>query len=186
MKCWAIAVGLTIAVVPGAAPGAQWVMRPAESKIALQATFLGSPVKAEFKKFSAEIRFDPADLAHSSADVRIDTGSFDSQNDDRDGFVREEPWFFVARFPEARFVTKSMRLVSPGRYEATADLTIRGVTRAVTLPFTVAIDGNVARMEGALSLLRTDYGVGQGEWASTKEVGGEVAVSVRVVADRTP
>jgi polyisoprenoid-binding protein YceI len=186
MKPLLLVLALLAALVPGGASAAKWVMRPAESTIKLKATFLGSPVGAEFHKFSADIAFDPADLAHSAVTARIDTGSFDSQNDDRDEMVKEEDWFAVARFPEARFVTKSIKLASPGHYEAIADLTIRGVTNTVTLPFTLTIAGDVARVDGALSLLRTDYGVGQGEWTSTKQVGGAIEVAVHVVADRAP
>ncbi|MFO1186048.1 MAG: YceI family protein [Alphaproteobacteria bacterium] len=186
MRPWIFLLAFVGALLPGAAFAAKWVMRPKESSIVLQATFLGSPLKAEFKKFTAAIEFDPADLSRSSADVRIDTASFDSQNDDRDEFVTEEPWFYVARFPEARFVTRSIRFVSASRYEAVADLTIRGVTKSVTLPFTVAIEGGVARMSGAINLVRTEFGVGQGEWASSDQVGGTVAVSIAVVADRAP
>jgi polyisoprenoid-binding protein YceI len=186
MNLRALASALIVLGILGAGPAlaAKWAWRPAESAIALEVTYLGSPVAASFGKFSADIEFDPADLAHSAVTVRIDTGSFDSQSEDRDEFVKERDWFDIARFPEARFVTKSIRLVGPGRYEATADLTIRGVTKVVTLPFALVIEGDVARMDGGLNLERTDYGVGQGDWASTREVGGPVGVSVHVVADR--
>lgn len=180
------AMTLLALLLPACALAANWAVRPKESEIALEFSYLGTPVKAKFGKFTAAIAFDPADLAHSGAHVRIDTGSFDSANDDRDEFAREEVWFAVARFPEARFLTKSIRLVSPGRYEASAELTIRGATKNVILPFTVSIAEGVARMDGALTLLRADFGVGQGEWASTKEVGAAVGVSVKVVADRIP
>jgi polyisoprenoid-binding protein YceI len=180
------AMTLFALLVPASAPAAKWAVRPKASGIALEFSYLGSPVKAKFGRFTAAIDFDPADLGHSVADVRVDTGSFDSANDDRDEFATEADWFAVARFPEARFLTRSIRLVSTGRYEASADLTIRGATKSVTLPFTISIAGDVARMDGALTLLRTDFGVGQGEWASTKEVGGAVEVTVHVVADRIP
>jgi polyisoprenoid-binding protein YceI len=186
MNLRALASPLIVLGILGPAPAlaAKWMIRPAESTIALEVTYLGSPVAAKFEKFSADIEFDPADLVRSTVTVRIDTGSFDSQSEDRDEFVKERGWFDIARFPEARFVTKSIRSVAPGRYEASADLTIRGITKEVKLPFALVIEGDVARMDGGLSLDRTDYGVGQGDWASTKEVGSSVGVSVRVVADR--
>jgi polyisoprenoid-binding protein YceI len=186
MNLRVLAFAVIVLGILGAGPAlaAKWVLRPAESAIALEVTYLGSPIAAKFGKFSADIEFDPADLVRSAVSVRIDTGSFDSQSEDRDEFVKERDWFDVARFPEARFVTKSIRFVGPGRYEAAADLTIRGVTQVVKFPFALVIEGDVARMDGGLSLERTDFGVGQGDWASTQDVGGTIGVSVHVVADR--
>ena len=181
--------GVTIAlliVLPSHAAPAKWKARSAESSITLRITYLGSPVEAKFGKWSAGIVFDVADLGRSSADVRIETGSFDSQSEDRDEAVQEKDWFDIARFPQAHFVTKAIRQVSPGHYEADASLTIRDVTRDVKLPFTLEIAGNIARMDGAVALIRTDFGVGQGRWAKTNDVGSGVGVTIHLVADRVP
>ena len=70
-----------------------------------------------------------------------------------------------------------------GKYQAAATLTIHGVTKDVVLPFSLSIKGKTAKMTGSLSLLRTDYNVGQGEWAQTDWVGGDVKVDVALTAD---
>jgi len=184
MRMRSLALAAAIALIPAAAGAAKWIARPAESSIALGVSFEGVPVAARFDKWSADIDFDPADLAHSAATVRIDPGSFDSQSEERDEGVKEEDWFFVDKFPEARFVTKSIRTAGPGRYEAVGDLSIRGASREVTMPFTLVIDGTVARMDGAVTVDRASWGIGQGQWKSTDHVGASVAIKVHVVADR--
>ena len=72
------------------------------------------------------------------------------------------------------------------RYEAHGQLTIRDVTRDVVLPFELTIEetggGKVANAVGELTISRLDYGVGQGEWASTKTVGEEVVIRIEIVA----
>lgn len=172
-----------LALAPQFAAAAKWTVRPKESSISLVVSFEGVPVNAKFGTWNADIDFDPADLAHSKAVVHIGTGSFDSQSDERDEVVKEEDWFDVMKFPQASFVTKSISATGAGRYEATADLTIRGVSREVRLPFTLAIDGAVAHMDGNVNLQRGDFGIGQGEWKATDHVGAAVAVQVHVVAD---
>ncbi|MFZ1991891.1 MAG: YceI family protein, partial [Alphaproteobacteria bacterium] len=73
--------GLVLALalaLPMSAMAAVWHIRPAESSIIITATQQGANFTAQFKKFQTEIKFDPADLAHSSVVATIDTGSFDS------------------------------------------------------------------------------------------------------------
>ncbi len=174
---------ILVIVLPASAGAAVWHMRPAESTITITATQQGASFTAQFKKFDTEIKFDPKDLAHSSVTATIDTGSFDSQSSDRDPEVKSSDWFDIAKFPVAKFQTKSFKDLGGGKYQAVADLTIRDVTKEVVLPFSLAIKGNVAKMTGSLSLLRTDYGVGQGQWSSTDWVGGGVKVNVALTAD---
>jgi polyisoprenoid-binding protein YceI len=178
----AIAVGL--ALTPGLAAAAKWEVRAKESSIALVVTFEGVPLDAKFGAWDADIDFDPADLAHSTVTVGIGTGSFDSQSEERDEAVKEPDWFDVAAYPQARFVTKSIRPAGAGRYEAIADLTVRNITREVKLPFSLTIEGTVARMDGTLTVQRAEFGVGQGQWAATDHVGGSVVIKVHVVADQ--
>ena len=90
-----------------------------------------------------------------------------------------------------KFVSKSFREVSPGHYEAVADLTIHGVTKEVKLPFALAINGNSAHMTGELTLSRVDFGVGTGntwgiDWSSERTVSHAVKVTVDLLATRTP
>ena len=61
-------------------------------------------------------------------------------------------------------------------------MTLRGVAHPLTLPFTVEIDGTKAHAKGHAAIVRTDYGVGQGDWASDQWVALEVDVTFDVTA----
>jgi polyisoprenoid-binding protein YceI len=172
------------ATLPVAARATTWQMVPDKSTITITATQEGGSFTAVFKKFSADIKFDPADLAGSQVIATIDTASFDSNSGDRDGQVQGSDWFNVVKFPIARFATKSFKDLGGGKYEAAATLTIRDVSKDVVLPFTLSIMGNVAHMKGSLSLVRTDYGVGQGPWSSGDTVGKDVKVDVDLIANK--
>lgn len=164
----------------------EWVMRPAESSISIVAEQQGAEFTGQFKEFTADITFDPADLANASVVVVINTGSFDSESKDRDSAVRGSDWFRVKKFPDARFVAKSFVDLGEGKYEVVADLSIREATQEVVLPMVLVIEGDVATMSGTLNMDRTQYGVGQGQWETTDWVGRDVKVTVAVVADRQP
>ena len=93
-------------------------------------------------------------------------------------------WFDVEQWPTARFETKSFREIGPNQYETVADLTIRDVTREVVLPFRLEIDGNDADAEGTVVIKRSDFGVGQGEWSDTSQIGDEVTIRIDLEATR--
>ena len=64
------------------------------------------------------------------------------------------------------------------------NLTLRGVTRPLTLPFTLEIDGSVAQAKGRVELSRDAFGVGQGPWATGEWVALEVGVDIAITATR--
>lgn len=146
----------------------------------------GAPVEGSFQQFTADIAFDPDDLATSRLAVEIDTASVATGHKDRDTTLRSAAFFDVQTWPRAAFV--SDRLVHQGgdRYEARGRLTIRDVTRDVVLPFQLTIGRNgserLAHATGELTISRLDYGIGQGEWASTKTVGADVVIRIEIAA----
>ena len=111
--------------------------------------------------------------------------SFDSSSSDRDSTVAGKEWFWFKRFPEARFVTTEFRALGGDRYEAVGDLTIKGIGRQIVLPFAWIIDGDQATMQGDVMLNRTDFKVGEGDWAKGKTVGLQVDVKVRLALKRS-
>lgn len=151
----------------------------------------GSPVPGKFERFDARIVFDPEDLDASEISVGIDVTSISTGHSDRDKTLNSASFFDTEKWPSASFKTKSITEAGEGRYEAVADLTMRDVTKEVTLPFTLTIEDDpndpareVAEAKGELPILRLDYGIGQGDWASTTSVADEVVITVDIKASR--
>ena len=163
---------------------AQWRVIPATSTIGFASSVEDTAFRGVFTRWTADIRFDPANLAGSSARVVIDPTSANSGLADRDKTLRETDWFDTQHSPQAVFQTTSIRAVSAGRYEALGTLSIKGRATPVTLPFTVAITGANADMQGALTVDRIRLGLGA--QIQTDMVPVNVAVSVRVHASRAP
>ena len=179
-----------LALYSGAAraadPVTAWAIDPAQSSLTFEATQMKAPFTGTFKKFDGTILFDPARLEESSAAIKIDMASVDTNSADRDANLPTSPWFFTESFPESKFEAAKFEKTAENAYVAHGNLTIRDVTLPVDLPFTLEITadpagGQTAKMQGTLTLQRLDYGVGSGDWKDTSTVGNPVVVKVLLV-----
>lgn len=122
---------------------------------------------------TAELRGSAPDK--SSVRVTIPVASVDTRNADRDAHLRGEDFFDAEAHPSMEFASKRVRLVSDDEVEVTGDLTIRGVTREITIPMTYtgsATDPFGAErvgFEGSVRVNRKDWGL---TWNAALETGG--------------
>ena len=177
-----------LAAVPAAALAAPptWVVDHAASRLGFAGQVSGQGFTGVFHRWDAVIHFDPKDLAHSDASVTVDMTSASTGSGDRDALLPDEDWLWTSHFPRATFVAHSFTATGPGRYAAAGVLTLRGVAKPLTLPFSLAITGPSAKMCARVDLNRLAFGVGQGEWKATDTVPAAVAVTVDLTARRTP
>jgi polyisoprenoid-binding protein YceI len=161
-----------------------WKVDVAKSKLGFSVSWSGQPFAGAFRSWKADIEFDPADLAHSHANITIDTGSESSGDPETDDGVKGAEGFAVSLFPTATFRTTTFTHKAGNQYVAAGVLLIKGVSRAITLPFTLNLSGNTAHVVGRAQVVRTDFDVGAGEWAKPDPVAHEVTVSVDLVATK--
>lgn len=179
------AVPVALAPVEAAAPApARWTVNKPASKVGFRSSFAGGAFVGRFGRWDAAITFDPKNLAASRVAAVIDMASARTGEESRDAALPTADWFHSTKFPRATFVSRNFKSLGNNRYQATGDLTIRGVKRPVVLPFTLAITGNQAKMAGVLKLDRTHFGVGQGQWSSGETVPTAVTVEVAITATR--
>ncbi|WP_375465519.1 YceI family protein [uncultured Methylobacterium sp.] len=169
-------------VAASAARAADWIVDAGRSRIGFSGVQVGVPFQGRFRRFEAEIAFDPAAPESGHARILIDLTSAETGDVQRDEALPQAEWFDAkadkqARFEAARFVAKG-----GDAYEAVGSLTIRGVRRDATLPFRLTTEGGTAHAVGHLDLVRTNFGVGQGPWASGQWVALEVGVDVDLTA----
>jgi polyisoprenoid-binding protein YceI len=173
---------LASAPAAAAAPS-HWTVDPT-SKLQFQGRMNGDAFTGTFRRWSADIIFDPKALGASRAIVTVDVTLAATGDADRDQALPSNDWFAVQRFPKAVFTTSAIKDLGGGRYQASGDLAIKGVHKPVVLPFTLAIAGDTARMNGQLVLNRTAFGIGQGQWSTADVVDTKVAVIVQLTAHR--
>lgn len=167
-----------------AARAADWAVDAGKSRIGFSGVQVGVPFQGRFKRFEAQIAFDPAAPEAGHALVLIDLTSAETGDVQRDTALPQADWFDAkadrqARFEAARFVAKG-----GDAYEAVGTLTIRGIRKDAVLPFRLTVAGETAHAVGRLELQRTAFGVGQGPWASGQWVALEVGVEVDLTARR--
>lgn len=165
------------------APPAPWTVQPG-GQLGFKADYSGSPVDGSFKRWDADILFSPDDLAGSKISVTVDLASVDTADGQRDESLRSDNFFDVATHPRATF--RSARITSRGgkAYRATGTLLLHGVSRPVTLDFTLDIKGDDATVSGSAPLSRTAFGVGAGEWSDTSTIKDGVTVTFSFRAKR--
>jgi len=157
-----------------------WTVDRAQSSLRFSGNAQGEAFEGRFAKFDAGIAFDPADLPGSKFDVTIDLDSADTQNEERDGTLKQSDFFDVASHPRATFVATEFARTASG-YEARGTLTLRGVARPVTLAFTWTAAGDGAQLNGRATLDRSAFGVGGGDWADPELIANEVEVTTALV-----
>jgi polyisoprenoid-binding protein YceI len=120
-------------------------------------------VSGGFTKFSGTILYDEKDIAKSSVNVTINAASINTQNERRDNHLRSDDFLNTATDSVITFVSKKIMKSKDG-FVAVGDLTIRGVTKEVELPFTIlgkqkTQRGTLLGVEASMTLNRFDYGV---------------------------
>jgi cytochrome b561/polyisoprenoid-binding protein YceI len=154
------------------------------STLGFSATWAGDTIEGQFKRWTADILFSPDALDRSKLTVSIDMGSAATGDDQRDSSLPSGDFFDTASHPKATFTASKFRKTGEGRFVADGTLDLRGVKKALSLPFSLKIDGDTATARGVTTLDRTAFGVGQGEWASTDQIGAKVKVSFAITAKK--
>jgi polyisoprenoid-binding protein YceI len=171
----------------GAPASAQphWTVDHARSRLGFTVQWSGEAFSATFKSWKAEIAFDPADLARSKAIVTIDIGSETSDFPDNDDGLKGTQGFETAKYPAAKFETTRITHVQENNYVAEGALTLHGMTKPITLPFALTIDGKIAHMTARAVLMRADFALARGEFSSDMPIARAVTVTIDLTATRS-
>lgn len=153
-----------------------WALQPKGSTITFIGKQAGADFEGNFDKFTADIKFDAKDLAGSRFDIKIEMGSVNSRDQERDDTLKTPDLFDTKRFPAARYVTEKFTDKGAGKFAATGKLTLRDKTRDVPIEFTFKSTPAGGTLQGTAAIKRLDFGVGQGEWQDTSTVANDVRI----------
>jgi polyisoprenoid-binding protein YceI len=171
------ALAASLCLVPLLGHSAGFV--PDKSEISFISKQMGVELQGRFRKFDGDIVFHPNDLAASKARIEVELASIDLGAPESEAEVRGKDWFQVASFPKGVFQSSQIRAKGPDHYEALGKFTLKGITRDLTVPITVHHAGSQTTAEGGFVIRRTDFNIGQGEWADPDAVAIDVAVKFR-------
>lgn len=181
-----LAAGLTLLCTKSALANqpqtTAWVVIRPASSIRFSSALSGAAIEGSFARWTANIVFDPKNLAASSAVVSIETGSALLTDKDQTVAIRTQDWFWSSKFPTATFTSRSFRHTIGNNYVAEGILSLRGVERPMSFPFTLALNGANAVMHASFGLDRRIFGVGQGDFRDELQIPGRVTVTLDVRA----
>lgn len=176
---------------------AQWTIDDSHSLIQFTVRHMMiSKVRGRFDRFSGTISADEQNPASSSVNVQIDAASINTRDAQRDGHLTSPDFLDVTNYPYITFVSKRIEMLDAARGRLIGDLTIRGVTREVTLD--VEYNGQARSPWGTISagfhasttINRKDWGL---TWNVALETGGllvgeevEIDIDVELVRQEAP
>lgn len=141
-------------------------------------------VRGAFNEFEGTATVEGGDLAGASIEVTIQAASIDTRNEQRDGHLKSNDFLAMDEFPTITFRSTSVEPQGE-TLEVTGDLTIKGTTKSVTIPFefegaaTDPFGNERVGFEGSVVVNRKDFGV---EWNAPLETGG-VLVSEKITLE---
>ena len=169
------------ATLLNAADAPRWTIDYTKSRMTFTAEQAGASFEGAFTKFTADVRFAGDALQSSQAVVTVPTAAVDSQNEERDGYLRGEGWFESAAFPNVVWKSERFEALGGDRYRALGKMTVRDGTFDVAVEFAVKQAGRDATLDGTAKLDRLALGLGLGDWANTEWVGKDVLLRVTLV-----
>jgi len=150
-----------------------------QSSISFVSKQMGVPVKGAFKRFDADIEFNPKNAQKSRATITIYLDSIDAGSEEASAEIKRRTWFDVKNHPRAEFVSSSLTPLGADRYRVSGRMNIKGNARDVSSDFIVKTRQGLRVFEGKFILNRLDFRIGEGAWSDTGTVASEVEVVYR-------
>jgi len=176
----AVSLALVLALAtPFAASATDYTVQSG-STLGFTSNFQGSSFDGRFNKWTAAISYDAAKLATSKFDVTVDLSTAKTGDNDRDSALPGADFFNVAKYPQAHFVTTGFHQQG-SQVIADGMLTLRGVTKPVSLNVVFKPQGSGATLDVTGTVKRLDFGVGGGQYADTSVIGADVKVTAHLV-----
>ncbi len=171
--------------VPASATGA-YDIDPSHTNLGFVARHaMVTKVRGNFSDVTGSMTLDVANPAASSAEVTIEVSSIDTRNAQRDEHLRTNDFFDLAQFPQMTFKSTAVTQTGPTSFDVAGDLTIRGVTKPVTVTWdytgsaTDPFGNERIGFEGSTTINRSDFGLKY----NAPLAGGGVLISEKIVLE---
>ncbi len=175
-------------IVPVFAQSQIWKIDPLHSSIQFAAKhWVVSEVVGQFNEYDATFITSKDDFSNATLEATINIQSIDTDNERRDTHLRSVDFFYVEKYPEMRFNSKTVEQIDVKTYNITGDLTIRGITKTVVFKsiyggtITDPLGKTRSDWQASTTINRFDFGL---KWDETIETGGLiVGKEIRIKLD---
>lgn len=176
---------LMLAIAPTSLHAQNWSSDPVHSTVMYTIRHNLTPMVGLFKKFDVKMTFDPTKASEAKIEATVDVNSVMMGMEKLETHLKSSDFFDAEQFPEMKFVSTSVEAEkkSATKFIATGDLTVRGVTKSIEVPFEFlgvneSERGKAAGISAEFTIDRTAFGIGGEVVSDTKGLGGDVKVTV--------
>jgi polyisoprenoid-binding protein YceI len=177
-----IAAAGWLAITPTAQADQKLV--PAQSEISFVSQQMGVPVEGRFRKFDAQVAFNPQKLDAAKITFKIDLGSATLGLPETDAELAKPEWFHIKLFPQATFQSSSVKALGGNQFEVRGKLSIKSISQEVSIPVLLkpgaGASSGTAVATGAFAIKRLDFQIGNGDWKDTSVVADAVQVKFKL------
>ena len=174
------AVATICGLFGGSAVQAEQKLIQPQSEIVFVSKQMGVPVEGHFKKFDAQIAFEPTKPEASKIAFTVDIASATIGVPETDAELPKATWFNTAKFPQATFQSTGVKGLGAGKFEVSGKLSIKGASRDVVIPIALVQAGATTTAIGTFALKRLTFKIGENEWADTSMVADDVQVKFKL------
>ena len=179
-RCYPATLAVALLAAMALPAFAQQKLLPAQSEIAFTTKQMGVPVDGKFRKFDAQVAFDPKKPEAAKIAFVIELGSAAIGTSETEAELTKPDWFNTKLFPQAGFQSSSVKPLGSGKFEVTGTLDIKGAKHPVVVPVTVSQAGGISTAAGVFTLKRLDFKIGDGDWKDTSMVANDVLVKFKL------
>lgn len=149
---------------------AQTAWKSTKASVSFTIRNAGFTVDGSFGGFAGTLLFDPASPEKGKLSASLETNSVNTGNGTRDGHLRKADYFDVVAHPRITLTSISIEKGNNAAYSGVFDLTIKGITRRVTIPFTFTQTGSNRLFAGSFKINRLDYKIGKSNFLMSNDV----------------
>ena len=153
----------------------------AQSEIAFTSKQMGVPVDGKFRRFEAQVAFDPKKPETAKIGFTIDLASASIGTAETEAELAKPDWFNTKAFPQATFQSTAVKALGGGKFEVSGKLAIKAVGQDVVVPVTLVQAGANTTASGVFGIKRLDFRIGDGDWKDTSMVADAVQVKFKLV-----
>jgi len=176
----------------GMAVANPWTIDPDHSEVRFKIQHIFSFISGRFSDFNGDLVFDPKEPGQAKFNFTVKTKSVNTFNNNRDNHLRSKDFFDAGKYPVMSFVSGKVRLIAGNRYSLEGRMTIKEVTKPLTIEFSYDqpklhpfVKGSeVAGFSTSFVIDRLDYQVGTGKFFDLGVVGDKVMIEIAMEALR--
>jgi len=165
---------------------AQQSLLPAQSEIQFTTRQMGVPVDGSFRRFDAQLSFDPKKPEAARIGFTIDLGSASIGTAETEAELAKPDWFNLKLFPQASFQSSSVKPLGAGKFEVAGTLAIKGNRQPIVVPVAISQAGRTSTATGSFTIRRLDFRIGDGDWKDTSMVANDVQVRFKLALAGIP